>query len=53
MADTARRGGKKTSSSRAVGKARKTGVRAGSTAAAKTRPQKSPRRPAIRPNRSS
>jgi hypothetical protein len=53
MADTSNRGGKKTSSSRAVGNTRKSGVRKGSTASAKMRRQKAPRRPAITPNRGS
>jgi hypothetical protein len=53
MANTANRGGKQTGSSRALGKAQKTGVRHGSTAAAKKRRQKAPRRPAITPNRGS
>jgi hypothetical protein len=53
MANTAQRGGKKQDSSRAAGEAKKTGVRAGSTAAKKERGQQAPRQPAIRPNRGS
>jgi hypothetical protein len=53
MANTANRGGKKQGSSRAVGHAKKTGVRPGSTAAAKERHQQAPRQPAIEPNRGS
>jgi hypothetical protein len=53
MANTANRGGKKTGSSRALGKPQKTGVRQGTTASAKKRRQKSPRRPTIMPNRGS
>jgi len=47
MANTANRGGKKQGGARAEGAAKKIGVRAGSTAAAKERHQKAPRRPAI------
>jgi hypothetical protein len=47
MANTGQRGGKKQGSSRARGNAKKVGVRAGSTASAKERLQKHPRRPQI------
>jgi hypothetical protein len=51
MANTANRGGKKQDSSRAKGNSKKTGVRPGSTAAAKERHRQAPRQPSIEPNR--